>query len=78
MLGSVSGGSSSSGPRDGYYIEAATSGLREWLRFGSLVGGLPTAGLSCVHGPSGLTSASWTIGGRLSVTGNRGEYQAAA
>jgi hypothetical protein len=78
MLGSISGGSSSSGPRDGYYIEAATSGLREWLRFGYLSYGLPVVGLSCVDGCTGLTYAGWFIGGRLSVTGSRGEYQAAA
>lgn len=78
MMGSVSGGSSSSGSRDGYYIEAATSGLREWLRWGLLYNGLAGVGLSCCYGDGGLGSANWTVGGRLSVTGNRGEYQAAA
>lgn len=79
MLGSVVGASSSSGTRDGCYNEqVGTTGLREWLRFGRLNRGLAIAGLSCCYGGSGLGYATWYIGGRLSVTGNRGEYQAAA
>jgi len=77
MLGSVLGGSTSSGPRDGFYIEKySANAVREWLRWGYLSNGLGNAGLSC--GTGGLGSADWAIGGRLSVTGNRGEYQAAA
>ena len=71
------GGSSSAGPRDGMYTLNATSGAYEWLRFGSLNYGLTIAGLSCGDGVRGLGNASWGIGGRLSVTGNRGEFQAA-
>ena len=79
MLGSVLGGSTSSGPRDGQYIEAYSAGtLREWLRWGSLNNGLGLGGLSCCGGFNGLGTATWPLGGRLSVTGNRGEYQAAA
>ena len=74
-----SGGSSSGGPRDGFYEEAdSATGLREWLRFGSLDTGLAAAGFSCGCGHGGLTNAYWSTGGRLSVTGNRGEFQAAA
>ena len=49
-----------------------------WLRFGNLNNGLTNAGLSCCNGNNGLGYANWYIGGRLSVPGNRGEYQAAA
>ena len=72
------GGSSSAGPRDGFYLEAqSATGTREWLRFGYLNGGVGIAGFSCGDG-SGLGYAGWTIGGRLSLTGNRGEFQPAA
>ena len=73
------GGSTSGGPRDGFYLEAqSATGTREWLRFGYLSRGVGDAGLSCGDGDRGLTYAYWDIGGRLSVTGNRGEFQAAA
>ena len=73
------GGSSSGGPRDGFYLEAqSATGTREWLRFGDLGSGLANAGLSAGSGRDGLGYAFWGIGGRLSVTGNRGEFQAAA
>ena len=79
LLPSVVGGSSSTGTRDGFYEEADTAtGLREWRRFGTLDTGLAYAGLSCGLGINGLTYAHWSIGGRLSLTGNRGEFQAAA
>ena len=72
------GGSSSAGPRDGFYLEAqSATGTREWLRFGLLDAGLANAGLSAGSGYGGLAGAYWHIGGRLSVTGNRGEFQAA-
>jgi hypothetical protein len=73
------GGSTSGGPRDGFYLEAqSATGTREWRRFGDLDNGVENAGLACGNGYSGLTRATWDIGGRLSVTGNRGEFQAAA
>ncbi|MBQ3467760.1 MAG: hypothetical protein IJH21_05540, partial [Oscillospiraceae bacterium] len=73
------GGSSSGGPRDGFYLEAqSATGTREWLRFGRLSLGLADAGLSAGGGDNGLGGAGWNIGGRLSVTGNRGEFQPAA
>ena len=79
MLGCVSGGSSTSGPRDGFYIEKySANAVREWRRWGHLNIVLGPAGLSCGDGNSALSTATWYIGGRLSVTGNRGEYQAAA
>lgn len=77
LIPSVTGASSSTGTRDGFYEEAiGATGLREWLRFGCLNYGLTVAGLSC--GLGGLSGAYWNVGGRLSVTGNRGEFQAAA
>lgn len=73
------GGSTSGGPRDGFYLEASSaSGTREWLRFGVLYHGLGDAGLSAGYGLIGLGAALWNFGGRLSVTGNRGEFQPAA
>ena len=76
---SMVGASSTTGVRDGSYNEkVGTTGAREWLAFGHLVSGLAYAGLSCVYGYNGLTHAYWNFGGRLSLTGNRGEFQAAA
>ena len=72
------GGSTSAGPRDGYYLLNNTSGSYEWLRFGALAHGVGNAGLSYLDGRNGLTTAYWAVGGRLSLTGNRGEFQAAA
>ena len=71
------GGSTSGGPRDGFYTLANTSGTYEWLRLGALNDGVGYAGLSCGAGTYGLSRAAWYLGGRLSVTGNRGEFQAA-
>lgn len=72
------GGSTSGGPRDGFYLLIVTSGSYGWLRFGRLYGGVGLAGLSGGAGDHGLGTAYWYFGGRLSVTGNRGEFQAAA
>lgn len=72
------GGSTSGGPRDGIYMLIVTSGVYEWLRFGRLSHGVGGVGLSCGLGNYGLSYAHWYVGGRLSVTGNRGEFQAAA
>lgn len=71
------GGSSSTFTRDQRYTEAAgTTGLREWLAFCSLHSGLPSGGLSALDGSSSLGYARWNFGGRLSPTGNRGEWAA--
>ena len=70
------GGSSTTLTRDSYYLQKeGTTGLREWLAFGNLGTGA-TAGFSCLGGANGLTYPYWTFGGRLSVTGNRGEWAA--
>lgn len=71
----ITGASSSTYTRDAYYVENASSGLREWLSFGYLYyGGF--GGMSCVNGSAGLGYTDWGIGGRLSTTGNRGERAA--
>lgn len=70
------GGSSTTLTRDSYYLQKeGTTGLREWRAFGHLYLGA-NAGFSCLYGTFGLTDAYWHIGGRLSVTGNRGEWAA--
>lgn len=66
-----SGGSSSTGLGDGYYLPSASSSLFECLG----VGRLSTrgyAGLFCVYGTSGLGDCWWYIAGRLSATGRCG------
>lgn len=76
MLPSMVGGSSSQLTRDSYYLQKeGTTGLREWLAFGNLTDGA-VAGLSCVSGYYSLASTNWYVGGRLSLTGNRGEWAA--
>ena len=73
----TNGGSSSTYTRDGFYKDAAaTTGLREWLAFGSLIIGVGTGGLSTLHGNPGLSSAWWNLLARLSCNGNRGEWTA--
>jgi len=73
------GGSTSAGPRDGFYLEAqSATGTREWPRFGRLDLDVGYAGFSCGDGGYGLGYANWNVGGRLSLTGNRGEFQPAA
>lgn len=70
------GGSSTTLTRDSYYLQKeGTTGLREWLAFGSLNSGA-IAGFSCLYGGISLTYSTWYFGGRLSVTGNRGEWAA--
>lgn len=73
------GGSTSTYTKDGFYMNGATTGIREWLARGFLNGGSGVAGLSCVTGGyGGLGNAWWHILARLSPNGNRGEYVAAA
>lgn len=70
------GGSSSTLTRDSYYLQKeGTTGLCGWRAFGSLANGA-IAGFSCLHGYNSLTTPAWYLGGRLSVTGNRGEWAA--
>lgn len=72
------GGSSTTLTRDQYYVETASAlgGLREALLFCGLSFGLANGGGSAVSGNSGLGSTYWNIGSRVSLNGNRGEYEA--
>ena len=70
------GGSSSTYHRDGFYMQAANTGTREWLAFGDLTYGVGYGGLSFLFGNSGLSHAWWNILARLSPNGNRGEWAA--
>jgi len=76
MFPAEKGGSSSTYTRDGFYMNAAMTGLCEWLLCGSLHTGSGAAGLSACTGDCGLGYASWNICGRLSPNGNRGEWTA--
>lgn len=75
MIAFLLGGSTSTYTKDGWYILNASSGVYEWLAFGSLDAG-GGAGVSCGDGYRGLSSSNWGVGGRLSATGNRGEWAA--
>lgn len=70
------GGSSSTYHRDGFYMQAASTGTREWLAFGNLGHGVGNGGLSLLTGGSSLSGAWWIILARLSPNGNRGEWAA--
>ena len=70
------GGSSSTYHRDGFYMNAANAGTREWLAFGNLGNGVGNGGLSILTGHLGLSNAWWGILARLSPNGNRGEWAA--
>lgn len=69
------GGSSSTYHRDGFYMQAASTGTREWLAFGNLNYGSGLGGLSHLSG-NGLSNAWWAFLARLSPNGNRGEWAA--
>lgn len=70
------GASASTYTRDGFYMNAATTGTREARLFGSLNYGSGNGGLSYVDGYAGLSSAYWHLASRLSPNGNRGEFAA--
>ena len=70
------GGSSSTYHRDGFYMNAASAGTREWLAFGNLSTGVGHGGLSVLHGNSSLSAVWWSFLARLSPNGNRGEWAA--
>ena len=70
------GGSSSTYHRDGFFMNAASAGTREWLAFGNLYLGVGNGGLSILHGGCGLSLAGWLFLARLSPNGNRGEWAA--
>lgn len=67
---------STNGCKDAFYQNGKLTGTREMLAFGSLATGVGLAGLSCLAGFHGLSSAPWTFLARLSANGNRGEWVA--
>lgn len=72
----AAGGSSSTFTRDAFYMNAATTGTREYLAFGALNFGSTSGGLSTLGGNYGLSGTGWGILARLSPNGNRGEFSA--
>lgn len=77
MFPHIVGGSSATYTCDGYYANAAaTTGSRESLTLGAISSGLAHGGLSFMHGGDRLSGVYWNSGGRLSLTGNRGEWAA--
>jgi hypothetical protein len=73
----TTGGSSSTYMRDAWYLEnTAGAFLREWRAFAHLNLGVAVAGLSAAVANSALGYGHWSLGARLSATGNRGELAA--
>jgi len=69
MFGTSTGGSTTSGLADGYYVnKTVTTGTREWRSVGFLWN-VRNAGPFCVIADRELGGAYWGIGGRLSVNG---------
>lgn len=66
-----SGSGSATGFCDGFYVDSATSGQREFLLLG-LLGLTAFSGLSCVLAVGSLSSARWYILARLSISGRKG------
>ena len=62
---------SSVGYADGLYVDAGTSGQREFLLLGGLAYGA-TAGLSCLAAHYGLSAAGWYCLARLSINATGG------
>ena len=72
LAGPTFGASSTTGLCDGYYLNPmTTSGVREFLLFGSLWIG-SASGLRCVYLTAGLGSTGWHIGSRRSYVGRKG------
>ena len=66
-----SGSGSATGFCDGFYVDSAASGQREFLLLGYL-GLAAFGGLSCVSAYSSLSSANWHVLARLSISGRKG------
>lgn len=69
------GSSTSTGFADGVYFDAASSGQREFLGFGTLWY-RSNAGLSCLGAGYSLSDANWYCLGRISINGVGGELTA--
>lgn len=68
---------STTGFCNGLYTDSGTSGQREWLSLGGLLGGT-IYGLWILLAYSGVGSAGWHVVSGVSPNGTRGEWQAAA
>lgn len=66
-----SGSGSATGFCDGFYVDSATSGQREFLLLGYL-GYTAICGLSCVLAHDSLSYARWHFLARLSISGRKG------
>lgn len=66
-----SGSGSATGFCDGFYVDSAASGQREFLLLGNLWNAA-IGGLSCVDAYNSLSSASWLVLARLSISGRKG------
>ena len=77
MIPTKVGGGSTTGFADGLYTDAGTSGQREWLALGLLLGGAG-AGLWFLAVDYGWSAANWDIVSGVSPNGTRGEWQATA
>lgn len=66
-----SGSGSATGFCDGFYVDSAASGQREFLLLGSL-GNTAISGLSCVNAYGSLSCAHWAFLARLSISGRKG------
>lgn len=66
-----SGSGSATGFCDGFYVDSATSGQREFLLLGVL-GVTAFCGLSCVNASCSLSAANWHFLARLSISGRKG------
>lgn len=66
-----SGSGSATGFCDGFYVDSATSGQREFLLLGNL-GAAAIGGLSCVAAYYSLSNAGWNVLARLSISCRKG------
>lgn len=66
-----SGSGSATGFCDGFYVDSAASGQREFLLLGGL-GDAAFGGLSCVLAYNSLSHAYWHFLARLSISGRKG------
>lgn len=66
-----SGSGSATGFCDGFYVDSATSGQREFVLLGHL-GASAFCGLSCVYAYGSLSAADWLLLARLSISGRKG------
>lgn len=77
MIPTKVGGGSTTGFADGLYTDTGTSGQREWLALGGLIGGA-LAGLWILTANYGWSGTGWFFVSGVSPNGTRGEWQATA